>query len=203
MRTAILDHMGCGGIVLGLGRGYCGGVGCRRHGQFGALSLVRAPQSTSGEEGAPEGFDLSVARALSLWGWPPRRCTPRSGYPGRRRGDQGAFTSFTIGTDVPAFLRKGALEALGGRLDLSRDLWTLLKQGVTTLLRVNRMGRYFLSAVDFREDASRRVCGPVVPPPYFEWERTRQRPNSLNGGLYSLYEEDGLYQFAPPCTFTV
>ena len=39
------------GTVLGLGRGQRGGVGNRRHGQFGIISPARAPQSTFGQKG--------------------------------------------------------------------------------------------------------------------------------------------------------
>ena len=40
-------------------------------------------------------------------------------------GAKGNFTAFVLAADIPAFLRKGALEAMGGRLDFFRDTLTL------------------------------------------------------------------------------
>ena len=65
-----------------------------------------------------------------------------------------SFSAFVLDAVLPAPLRRGALEAPGGQLDSSRDMLTLLKQGVGAPLRVNRMGRDIPSAVDFAKDAS-------------------------------------------------
>ena len=47
-------------------------------------------------------------------------------------GRRGKFTAFVLGADIPALLREGALEAMGGQLDFPRDLLTLRKRGVGT-----------------------------------------------------------------------
>ena len=75
-------------------------------------------------------------------------------------GSQGNFAAFALDADIAEFLRKGALEALGGQLDFLRDLFTLRKHGVTIPARVNGAGRYLLGAVVFLADAPRRVRGP-------------------------------------------
>ena len=49
------------------------------------------------------------------------------------------FSAMLLDADTPAVLRKGALEELGGQLDVPRDLLTLRKQGVRTFLRVSRL----------------------------------------------------------------
>ena len=40
-------------------------------------------------------------------------------------GNTGKFTAFVLDAGIPALLRRGAMEALGGRLDLLRDLLVL------------------------------------------------------------------------------
>ena len=59
------------------------------------------------------------------------------GIPGSMR----QFAACALGADIPAFLRRGASGALGGQLDVSRDILTLRKQGVDIPPRVNQMGR--------------------------------------------------------------
>ena len=61
--------------------------------------------------------------------------------------NRGKFTAFASEAGMPALMRKGALEAPGGHLEFPRSISTLRMQGVDILLRVNRMGRFFLSAV--------------------------------------------------------
>ena len=69
----------------------------------------------------------------------------KEGYPTPQK--PGKFAAFALEADIPALLRKGALEALGGQVDFSRGLSPLRKQGVRTPLQLNHMGRYVLSAV--------------------------------------------------------
>ena len=84
--------------------------------------------------------------------------------------------------DIPALLRKGALEAPGGRLDFSQDMSILRKRVLSTPQRANQMGHYFLSAADFGEDPSTKVRGPMASASYFEWAFTDRHPNSSNAG---------------------
>ena len=94
------------------------------------------------------------------------------------------LTAFVLDGDIPALLRKGAMEALGGRLDLFHASLLIRQQGVQIPLRVNMAGRYILSVVDIRR-AHRGVRRNV----------RRHRPRLPNGGLYSLYTPEGLYRF--------
>ena len=45
-------------------------------------------------------------------------------------GCRGACAARVLEADIPALLRKGALEALGGQLDFERDIMTIRKHGV-------------------------------------------------------------------------
>ena len=78
--------------------------------------------------------------------------------PAGAAGNKGKCTAFVLEADMPALLRKGAVEALGGQLDFSRDALALRKKGVAIPLRVSRKGRYTLSVVDFAKDASRKAA---------------------------------------------
>ena len=109
----------------------------------------------------------------------------------------GKFTPFALDAGFPALLRKDAWGVLGGEPDLPCDLSTFREQGMSISLRESWMGHYILSAVDFREDPSRKVIGPAVSAPRFEWAFTNKRPNLPEGGLNPPYAEDGLYQFEP------
>ena len=64
-------------------------------------------------------------------------------------GPKGAFTDFALDAEIPALLRKGALEALRGRSDFSRGTPTLGSRGVGIPPKVNDMGHYILSVVNF------------------------------------------------------
>ena len=47
----------------------------------------------------------------------------------RTAGAKGNFATFVLDSDIPALLRKGAPEALGGRLHFSEDTLTLGPEG--------------------------------------------------------------------------
>ena len=89
--------------------------------------------------------------------------------------------------------------ALGWQLDFSRDASVLLIQGATTPPRVDRMGRYILSAADFGKDASRRVRGPAALASFLEI--IKKAPDLANGGSHLPDTEAGLYHFEPPLSF--
>ena len=80
-----------------------------------------------------------------------------------------AFTEFVLEADIPAFLRKGALEAPGGQLDSGRDALTIRNHGVSRPLKVNEMGLYVLSVVAFGKGPLCVDRGPKLAAPYFEW----------------------------------
>ena len=116
-------------------------------------------------------------------------------------GHKRKFTAFAPAAAVPALFRKGAMEALGGRLASSRDALVLRKQGATMPLRVNRMRRYILTVADFGQDASRKVRGPAASARNSEWALISKRLVFPNGGLHLPHSEAGLHRFDPPRTF--
>ena len=44
-------------------------------------------------------------------------------------GRKGAFMAIALEAEIPALLRKGALEALGAQLDFENDVLSLLRRG--------------------------------------------------------------------------
>ena len=60
----------------------------------------------------------------------------------REAGCAGTVAAFVLEADIPALLRKGALEAPVGNLDFSCDVLTLRKQGVGLPLEVNPIRPY-------------------------------------------------------------
>ena len=99
--------------------------------------------------------------------------------------------ALALDADVPALLRRGALEVLGRQLALSRDLVTLAREGVRAPLSINREGRYIPSAFDFGEDPTRHARGLGVSWSYFERASSNERPGFSSGGLRRPYTEDG------------
>ena len=88
-------------------------------------------------------------------------------------GSKGTFTAFVLDADIPALLRKGALEALAGQLDFARNALTLGSRGVEIPLQVNDAGHYILSVANFHETPARYgapsdlfclPCRAVAPP---------------------------------------
>ena len=77
-------------------------------------------------------------------------------------GCKGASTAFVLGAEIPALLGKGASEALGAQLGFEEDTLSLLRRGVRVPPRVNAMGHYIISVVEFGR-------GLNVAAPYFEW----------------------------------
>ena len=110
-------------------------------------------------------------------------------------GRKGAFTAFVLDAGIPALLRKGALEALGAQLDFEKDTLSLLRHGICAPLRVNAMGHYIVSVVEFGR-------GPNLAASYFEWSFPEKRPDLSDGGLHMPLVESGHIRFAPPREFS-
>ena len=87
-------------------------------------------------------------------------------------GNKGKFTALSLEVDIPALSRRGALEPLGGQLDVSRDILTLRMRGLDIPLKVNRMGPYILSVAVSGMGRPQIKEAPVAPAPYFEWAPT-------------------------------
>ena len=98
------------------------------------------------------------------------------------------------------FQRKGAMEALGGEPDFLRGSLNLRRQGAQIPLRVNRVGRNILSAVDLRADPSRGAS--KCPEASASFSHLVQKiPNMSDGGLHLPYTPDGLYRSETTLTF--
>ena len=82
----------------------------------------------------------------------------------RRRG---ALAAFVLGTGLPALLRNGALEALGGQLDCKREILTIRTHGVDIRLTVNEVEHYVLSVVASGRGPSCVDRGPNLAASYF------------------------------------
>ena len=116
-------------------------------------------------------------------------------------GPKGAFTDFALDAEIPALLRKGALEALRGRSDFSRGTPTLGSRGVGIPPKVNDMGHYILSVVDFDGRRSSRNRAPGFSASMAEWACTSRHPSIDNGGTRLPSTVDGICSPIPlvPC----
>ena len=117
-------------------------------------------------------------------------------------GAKGALTAFALDADIPALLRKGALEALAGQLDFARNTLILGSRGIGIPHRVNAMGHYILSVDDFPADPVTPGVGSPFSASFSEWGPPRKRPNLENGGTWLSFTAEGLCSFAPPRTFS-
>ena len=109
-------------------------------------------------------------------------------------GCKGACAAFLLDAEIPAWLRKGALEALGAQLDFEKDTLSPLRHGVREPLRVNAEGQYIVRAVEFGR-------GPNVTASYFERSVVEKRPDLSDGGLHLRLAESESIRFAPPREF--
>ena len=64
-------------------------------------------------------------------------------------GFKGTCTAFVMEAEIPALLCKGALEALGARLDFAKDALLLERRSTCVPLGLNAMGHYILSVAEF------------------------------------------------------
>ena len=92
-------------------------------------------------------------------------------------GGRGKFAAFFLGADIPALLRTGALEALGGQLGCARNVLTLGEMGVDVPLKVNGMGRFVLSPGLFGMGRKKSARGPTHWASYFFLAFPKKRPN--------------------------
>ena len=106
---------------------------------------------------APRGILRSLRRGLT------------SGRRARRIGRASARLLF-LDADIPALLRKRALEALGGQLESERDISTIRQHGVDIPRQVNEIEYNVLTVVAFAKGPSRvdRSRGASRAASYFE-----------------------------------
>ena len=102
-------------------------------------------------------------------------------------GSKEKFTAFAPEAAFRSLLRKSTSDAVGGELDISRNISALRKQGVDIPLRAAGMGRYSLSVAHFGVERSRKQQGTMVSAPHFEWFSTKKRPDLADGGLRVPY----------------
>ena len=84
-------------------------------------------------------------------------------------GGRGEVTAFLIYADNPAFLRKGALEALRGQLDFPQNVATSGRLGIDVPLKVNGMGRHVLSVVSSGKECDFLGDRSTQSVPRFAW----------------------------------
>ena len=109
-------------------------------------------------------------------------------------GHRGMFTAFALEADIPALLRKGAMEAIGGQLDFLHGSFNLRRRGAQIPPRVNRAGRCILSEVDFRRGPSWRASN-CPEASASSLPLARKFPDLPDGGLHLPCAPDGLYRF--------
>lgn len=97
-------------------------------------------------------------------------------------GCRGELAASVTDAGIPAILRKGAVEALGGQSQVARDMLTLRNQGADIPPKVNQTGRNILNAVAVGEGRPRSGRRPAFPASYFEWASVNRRPNIPDGG---------------------
>ena len=105
-------------------------------------------------------------------------------------GCKGACAAFVLGAEIPALVCEEALEALGAQLDFEKDTLSRLRHGVRVPLRVNAMGHYVVSVVEFGR-------GPNLAASRFEWAVAEKRPDLSDGGLHVPLVGSGLNRFDP------
>ena len=75
-------------------------------------------------------------------------------------GRGGTFMAFAAEADIPAFLREGAPESTGGKLDFTWGVLRIRNHGEGIPLGANEMGHYVLSVVACDKGLSRVDWGP-------------------------------------------
>ena len=117
-------------------------------------------------------------------------------------GREGAFAALALDAEIPTFLRKGALEALGDQLDFENDVLSPWRHGVRGPLNANEMGHYVLSVVEFSKGPPRSDRRPILAASCFEWPFLGKRPDLSGGGLHLPLVVNGLLRFVPPKDFS-
>ena len=117
------------------------------------------------------------------------------------QGAWGALAAFVLDSDIPAFLRKGALEALGGQPGFERDILTIRNRGANAPLSMNEIGHYVLIAVEFGKVPPCSDRGPNSAASYVDWSFLEKRPDFSDGGLHLHLVGRGLLRFVPPKEF--
>ena len=72
--------------------------------------------------------------------WSPEKVRFAADVPAERTGGRGKFTTFLLAADIPALLRKGALESLGRQLRPPRNILRLGRRGFAVPSGVNEAG---------------------------------------------------------------
>ena len=88
-----------------------------------------------------------------------------------------AFATFVLDADIPALMRKGALEALGGRLSFERGILSIRTHGLNVPPGANAMGHYVQCVLEFGKGPPRLKRGPALAASYFEWSFSEKRPD--------------------------
>ena len=84
--------------------------------------------------------------------------------------------------DVPAFMRKGVLKAVGSHSDFASDVLTLREHGTEIPQKVNQMGHYVRRVVAFGDWRSKLARKPGSAAAYLKWAPVGNRPDLPEGG---------------------
>ena len=71
-------------------------------------------------------------------------------------GHVGVLNTYLAEQIIPALMKKGALESLGGQLDFAQDNLHLRMIGAIANLRANPAGHYVTGVADFAKEMPRR-----------------------------------------------
>ena len=75
-------------------------------------------------------------------------------------GNHGRVAAFVLEPGIPASRRKGALEAVGGQLDVRRKILTSRKKGARIPAKLKNVGHYVLRAASLGRENSKSKKGP-------------------------------------------
>ena len=93
------------------------------------LPLAQASQPHFEVERIPTAYGVSGSCAIQIWGRRLGELRHAADILVGIAGIKGEFTPSVLDADIPALLRKGAMEASGGQLEPPRDIWALQKRG--------------------------------------------------------------------------
>ena len=110
------------------------------------------------------------ARARSNWGdGSLGRVQFAADVPAGIAGGRGRFAALFLEAGIPALLRKGAVEAVGGRLAFASNALMLAEMGVAAPLKVSGAGRYVLRAASRGKERGKSVRGPNHSVSQYKW----------------------------------
>ena len=87
------------------------------------------------------------------------------------------LTALLLEAEIPALMRNGVLEAMGGQLDFASNVWAFRRTGVDVPLEVNGIGDSVLRVASFVKGRKKSVGGPTISASYFQSASSKTRSN--------------------------